>query len=193
MTGDYSLKSASSLAWLTTVLDNFDEFLVDHAANERKASSMALSLVAHYPDRPQLINAMIDLALEELNHFRQVVRVMNKRALVLVPDRKDAYVNHLRSHMRDGSDKYFLDRLLSASVIEARGAERFALIADKVEDTDLQSFYAALARSEASHHHLFVELAEVYFDSNEVTTRFEEWADIEKQVLEDLPVHARLH
>lgn len=37
----------STDAWLQCVLDNFNEFLIDHAANERKASSMALSLVAH--------------------------------------------------------------------------------------------------------------------------------------------------
>ena len=42
----------SSDAWLECVLANFDEFLIDHAANERKASTMAMSLVAHYPDKP---------------------------------------------------------------------------------------------------------------------------------------------
>ena len=154
---------------------------------------MALSLVAHYPDKPRLLNAMIDLALEELNHFKQVVKIMNKRSLVLLPDRKDPYVNRLRTHMRDGSDKYFLDRLLSASVIEARGAERFSLIANNVEDAGLQSFYSVLAKSEATHHLLFVELAQDYFEPNEVVKRFEEWSEIEQQVLEDLPIHARLH
>ena len=32
---------ASSNDWLDCVLENFDEFLIDHAANERKASAMA--------------------------------------------------------------------------------------------------------------------------------------------------------
>jgi len=193
MNEDFSLKSTSSEAWLNAALNDFDEFLADHAANERKASSMALSMVAHYPDKPRLLNAMIDLALEELNHFKQVVKVMNKRALVLLPDRKDPYVNSLRNHMRDGSDKYFLDRLLSAAVIEARGAERFALIAERIEDDDLKSFYSVLAKSEANHHLLFIELAQLYFENNEVTERFEAWAEIEKEVLHSLPIHARLH
>ena len=193
MSGDFTLKSISSDAWLTAVLADFDSFLADHAANERKASSMALSLVAHYPDKPRLLNAMIDLALEELNHFKEVVKVMNTRALVLLPDTKDPYVNRLRNHMRDGSDKYFLDRLLSAAVIEARGAERFARIAGNVGDADLESLYSALATSEANHHYLFIELAQHYFNTDEVMARFGEWADIEKQVLESLPIHARLH
>ena len=63
--------------WLDAVLGDFDLFLQDHAANERKASTMAMSMVAHYPDRPELVTAMVDLALEELNHFRQVLRLMN--------------------------------------------------------------------------------------------------------------------
>ena len=52
----------SSPAWLAAVLNNFDTFLLDHAANERKASSMAMSMVAHYPDRTELTRALIDLA-----------------------------------------------------------------------------------------------------------------------------------
>ena len=40
------LKIASAQEWLEAVLGSFDEFLLDHAANERKASAMAMSMVA---------------------------------------------------------------------------------------------------------------------------------------------------
>ena len=39
---------------------------------------MAMSMVAHYPDRARLVTEMIDLALEEMNHFRQVYRIMKR-------------------------------------------------------------------------------------------------------------------
>ena len=68
------LASDSSAAWLECVLQDFDSFLVDHAANERKASAMAMTMVAHYPDRTRLVAEMVDLALEELTHFRQVIK-----------------------------------------------------------------------------------------------------------------------
>jgi len=55
---------ASSDAWLSAVLSDFNAFLNDHAANERKASAMAMSMVTHYPDKPDVLTAMIDLALE---------------------------------------------------------------------------------------------------------------------------------
>ena len=187
----------TSSEWLATVLGNFDEFLLDHAANERKASAMALSLVAHYPDRPSLIEAMIDLALEELNHFRQVVRIINKRGLVLKPDEKDQYINQLRGHMNKGSEDYFLDRLLSAAVIEARGAERFALLAAALDDTQpdlsLTSFYQTLTRSENNHYQLFLDQANGYFDRETVQSRLVEWLEFEKSVIQHLSIRPRLH
>ena len=189
----FSLQSASSPDWLNTVLDNFDEFLLDHAANERKASSMAMSLVAHYPDKTYLVEAMVDLALEELNHFRQVVRLVIKRKLILAPDEKDAYVNQLRKHIRRGTEHYFLDRLLSAAVIEARGAERFTLISRNIDDDELKVFYSTLAKSEANHHLLFVDMAECYFDVADVSSRLDEWLGFEAEVLGQLPIRARLH
>ena len=193
MNGALSLKAKSAGAWLGAIMNNFDAFLLDHAANERKASSMAMSMVAHYPDKDRLLEAMIDLALEELNHFRQVVKLVRKRGLLLAPDEKDPYVNQLRASIRRGKQHYFLDRLLSAAVIEARGAERFALIADNIDDEELKIFYAALAKSEASHHLLFIELAHHYFDADEVKTRLSDWLTIETKIIEELPVRARLH
>ena len=57
---------------MTCVLADFDAFLQDHASAE-KASGMALSIVSHYPDQPTLVQAMVDLAVEELNHYKEVI------------------------------------------------------------------------------------------------------------------------
>jgi len=188
-----ALATTSSNEWLNCVLGNFDEFLIDHAANERKASAMAMSLVAHYPDQEELVMAMIDLALEELNHFRQVVRLMQDRNLVMTPDEKDLYVNQMRSHVRKGPDEYFLDRLLSGAVIEARGEERFRLISESLHDEKLKVFYTTLANSEQGHHELFIRLAKTYFDEALVENRLTEWIDAERTIVEQLPIRPRLH
>lgn len=187
------LKVPSSKAWLHCVLADFETFLQDHAANERKASSMAMSMVTHYPDRTQLTRAMIDLALEELNHFRQVYRLIEEQGFKLSADVKDHYVNALRQHLRKPSLDYLLDRLLSAAVIEARGAERFQMIGDALNDAKLATFYQTLARSEAQHHELFVNLALTYFDPSEVEPRLEFWLAEEAAVLAALPIRPRLH
>ena len=121
------LRVPSSSHWLQAVVDHFDEFLLDHAACERKASGNALSLVAHYPDRLELVSEMIQLAREELDHFGQVYEVIAARGLQLAPDRKDAYLRALRRRVRNGREHYFLDRLLIAGIAEARGCEPVVL------------------------------------------------------------------
>src|SRR5262249_47755995 len=63
------LRTMTRPEWLLAVTNDFDAFLVDHAACERKASATALTFVAHYPDRAELVSAMIQLAREELDHF----------------------------------------------------------------------------------------------------------------------------
>ena len=183
----------SSDAWLECVLANFDEFLIDHAANERKASSMAMSLVAHYPDKPHLVREMIDLALEELTHFKQVIRLMQERDVCMTPDEKDLYVNQMRHHIRGDTQDYFLDRLLSGAVIEARGEERFRQLADHLKDEKLKVFYLALANAEKGHHQLFLRLALHYFNDQVIGKRLAEWIVIEKTVIESIPVRSRLH
>ena len=106
------LRVSTPPEWISVVMADFDAFLLDHASCERKASATALAFTTHYPDRPDLVQAMIELAREELKHFQQVVRVVAARGLALAPDRKDAYVRRLRAEIRRGADAYLLDRLL---------------------------------------------------------------------------------
>ena len=185
--------TSSPAAWAECVCGNFDEFLADHAASERKASAMALSMVAHYPDKPELVRRMVDLAVEELTHFRQVTRLMLDRSLTMPPDEKDPYVNALREQVRKGPDAYFLDRLLSAAVIEARGEERFRLLSEQLPDARLAAFYAALAKSEQGHHQVFLDLALHYFPTRQVSERVSDWVAIEERILDSLPIRSRLH
>lgn len=186
--------ASSSCEWLQSVQKNFDAFLIDHALNERKASANAMTLVAHYPDRAQLVEVMIELAIEELNHFKQVMKIITSRNLIIENEKKDPYVNELRRHMKKSdSEAYLLDRLLSGAVIEARGEERFCLLAENLSDQALRSFYARISASEARHFCLFLDLADKYFHRKTVEDRLSEWIEIEKLAIESLPITNRLH
>lgn len=187
------LKIATDLRWVETVMADFDRFLLDHASCEKKASSLAMTLISHYPDRIELVRAMTDLAVEELNHFKEVVRHILARGLVLQPDEKDPYVTSLFQHTRRGSDAYFMDRLILAAIVEARGHERFGLIADALEPGPLKQFYKAIATSEGRHLDLFMELALQYFPREAVEARTEELLDTEADILCALPFRAALH
>ena len=189
----FELKYKTPGVWAEGIASAMDVFLPDHAAAEKKASSMAMTMVAHYPDKPELVSAMIDLALEELSHFRSVVRLMNERGLTLLPDEKDPYVNALRRNCRHGEPNYLMDRLLIAGIVEARGAERFGLVAEALPEGDLKRFYDAITRSELEHQDLFLQLAMKYSDAEEAQQRLHELLVIEAGIVSELPLRLALH
>lgn len=187
------LRVSSSPEWLATVLEGFDEFILDHASCERKAAAMALSLVSHYPDRTLLVEAMVELAREELEHFQQMIRVVHERKLTLGPDTRDPYIQELRREIRTGPEAYFLDRLLVAGVVEARGCERFGLVAEALEPGPLKELYRSLTRSEAQHHGLFLRMARTYFEPELVDRRHAELLDREAEIVAALPLRPVVH
>lgn len=187
------LLSATDPKWVGVILENFDAFLADHANCERKASSLAMSMVVRYPDRPKIIPALVELAQEELEHFGQVYELMEKRGVSLIKDEPDPYVNQLCDKMRHGRNDRFLDQLLVSSVIECRGAERFRIIAEALEDPELKQFYKILAGCEAKHGNVFVEMALNYFDEDIIYPRLEELMQEEAKIVETLEWRPSLH
>lgn len=180
--------------WVQVILNDFDAFLADHADCELKACSMALGFVVKCPDRTKIIGPMIDLALEELAHFRQVHRILEKRGLPLRPKFiKDPYVNSLMALCRSGREERFLDRLLVASVIEARGAERFQIVYRALEDPELKAVYKEFCLAEARHGNLFVNLALEYFDEGLISARLNELIRHEESIIGSLKWRPSLH
>jgi tRNA-(ms[2]io[6]A)-hydroxylase len=188
------LSVASSQEWLDTVMNNFDEFLKDHANCERKASAMAMSFVAKYPDRLEIIPELIDTGVEELEHFRQVYEIMAKRGIQLIHEiTQDMYVKQLIDKCHSGREERFMDRLLMASIVETRGAERFRMIYEALNDPDLKKFYQQLWASEAKHGETFIRMALNYFDEERVFQRLEEMKLEEGEILKNLPLKPALH
>ena len=186
--------AATPSGWLETVLADFDGFLMDHASAEKKASGMAMSMVSHYPDQPSIVRAMIELAVEELNHYREVMRLIFARQLTPAADLKDPYIHALNGQVRKAAEHFLLDRLTVAAVVERRGAERFALVADSLcDDPALQRFYQAIATSEQRHWELFIDLAVEHFDVATVIERFNELSQREAKIIQTLPLRAALH
>jgi tRNA-(ms[2]io[6]A)-hydroxylase len=188
-----ALRSQTPARWLEVVLADFDAFLIDHAAAERKASATGMAFVVRYPDRPELLGPLIAFAREELEHFEQVYAIIEQRGLTLAADERDPYVTALAQHVRTGRDDRLLDRLLMAGVVEARGCERFGLVAAGLPEGELKSFYRDIERSEARHHGLFHRLARIYFDEGTVSDRLDHWLELEARIVTDLPLRAALH
>lgn len=181
-------------AWTEIVLADLDAFLKDHAANERKVSASALRMAVEYSDRSELVEAMIDLAREELEHFKRVYDALVARGETLGQDMPDPYMGPFRRALRRRDVReYLLDRLLAFGVVEARACERFGMLAASLTDPALQPLYAELTKAEARHHGLFVRLAESYFPAKIVEHRLAEILLIEGEIVRGLPLRPALH
>jgi tRNA-(ms[2]io[6]A)-hydroxylase len=188
------IKVPSSQEWVDAVIADFPSFLQDHADCERKASAMAMSFVAKYPDRTEILPELIATGIEELEHFQQVYNLMASRGIPLTHSiGEDPYVVQLLKLCHSGRNERFLDRLLIASVVETRGAERFRLVSEAQEDPEMHRFYKILWASEAKHGHLFVKMALHYFDEKTVYDRLAWWIDKEGEIIAALPVRSALH
>lgn len=184
----------SSQAWVDTVMNDFDCFLQDHADCERKASAMAMSMVAKYPDRKEMIPDLIETALEELDHFKQVYEIMASRNIPLPKSMpEDPYIKELMAIMQTPVHRRFLDRLLVGSLVEMRGAERFKMIEENLADQDLKKFYKMLWTSEAKHGNIYVKMALNYFTHKEVYDRLTWWVEKEGEIVKRMPLRAALH
>ncbi len=189
------LTTATCPEWLKAVMTDFPAFLQDHAACERKASAMAMSFVAKYPDRVVIIPELIETAIEELEHFKSVYAHMEKRGIPLAEKmNQDPYVQALLEQCHSDPINRFLDRLLLASIIECRGAERFRLVCSAIEDDpELKEFYHELWVSEAKHGNVFVKMALNYFPEAQVYERLTALNRTEGLILAKLPLRAALH
>jgi tRNA-(ms[2]io[6]A)-hydroxylase len=188
-----NLKTKTPAQWLETVQSDFSLFLTDHAACERKASATGINFVVQYPDRTELLDPMIRFAREELLHFQQVCRLLQQRGLTTRADERNPYVNRLLANIRHGRDERFLDRLLTFGIIEARGAERFSILGEQLENIEMKNFYQQLADAEKRHQELFIEMARIYFSADQVEHRLEELLDREAEIVSSLPLRASVH
>jgi tRNA-(ms[2]io[6]A)-hydroxylase len=152
------LAAPTPTAWTEAAAARLPELLVDHANCEKKAASSALALIFAYPEDTALVLALSRLAREELRHFEQVHRAMRQLAITAVRQRPGRYAQELRRAMRTTHPERKLDLLLAAALIEARSAERFALLAPRLP-APLAALYGELATSEARHFELYLGFA----------------------------------
>jgi tRNA 2-(methylsulfanyl)-N6-isopentenyladenosine37 hydroxylase len=182
----FRLQLPTDPRWVNIVEKNIEEILTDHAYCEQKAASNAISIVVKFPERSELVTAMLELAQEELEHFKMVHEKLIARGFKLGRERKDEYVNLLYDFMRKGGsrDQLLLDRLLFAAMIEARSCERFKVLSENISDPELSSFYNELMISEANHYTLFLGFARQYNGVEETEKRWQEWLNYEGEIIQ---------
>ena len=187
------LRVLTPSGWTGVALADFDRFLQDHASCERKAAAQAMAILAQYPDYMLLVDPLVALAREELEHFGAVCRILSRRGVALPYDDPDPYVNELRKAMRQPREERLLDRLIVSGLIEARSHERLMLVASALEDTELAQFYTQLARTEAGHFKVFMRLAEQIFGDGEAAQALLRLSNHEASVMLTQPFRPAVH
>ncbi len=190
------LKLPTDPRWVNLAEKSVEEILTDHAYCEQKAASNCVSLIQSYHDKERLVEELAPIVTEEWGHFRQVLAELKSRNLKLGRQRRDEYVNQLLDFMRKGGDRELrlLDSLLVCALIEARSCERFRLLSEGMADEYFREFYRKFMIAEAAHYRLFIDLACEYQPEDLVKKRWEEFLEIEKNILQSLELRGdRMH
>lgn len=179
------LQSESTDRWLAQVDACLEEILVDHAHCERKAASTAMNLLNAYTDNRDLGREMTRIIEEELEHYEMVLDLLERRGIRFRRLAAGPYGRSLNALVRRQEPQRAVDRLLVASLIEARSCERFRRLAQHVrgQDEELANFYTSLFESEARHHTTYVRLAEYYADRETVAQRLNQLSIEESEIL----------
>ena len=183
------------VAWLEAACEQWQELLIDHGYCEKKAASTALALIFAYPECTEQCLALARLAREELRHFEQVTRMMQRLEVPFTRLRPGRYAAGLRAALRTHEPQRRLDLLLAGALIEARSCERFRLLAPRLQ-APLGEFYGDLARAEARHGELYLEFARaaaLAAGAGDYSVRLAELAAIEGQLICTADEQLRFH
>lgn len=189
------LKLPTDPRWANIAEKNIEEILIDHAFCEQKAASTAISLIITYPELSDLVQKMSALAIEEMEHFEMVHRIILKRGFKLGRERKDEYVARISTFFKKTSDREerLVHRLLMAALIEARSCERFKVLSENIGDEELARFYANLMKSEAMHYTMFLTLARQFGEGYSVDEKWNALLEFEADVMKDFGTKEFIH
>lgn len=170
-------------SWLPMIRANLAPVLLDHAYLERKAATTALNLEKYVElsDRLSELNA---IAIEELQHFELVLRLLRERGIPFGPPQRSPWINGMMNAIRKGRKQQVIDHLVVCALIEGRSCEKFQMLAEGVRDLDapLADFYASLVESEGNHYASYLIMAR-HIDLPETERRLDFFLDLDAQLI----------
>ena len=171
--------------WLPKVRSDLGAVLVDHAHLERKAATSALNMEKYDElfDRVSELNA---IAIEELQHFEQVLGLLRERGIPFSAAKKSPWISGMMSQVRKGRKQQVIDHLVACALIEGRSCEKFQILAESVRDLDpgLADFYASLVESEGNHYATYLIMAR-HIDQEEADRRLDFFLDVDAQLIRE--------
>ena len=183
--------------WGLQALEDPLSLLNDHAHLERKAATNALDLLGRWPEgknHSRWLRAMTSIARDEIHHFAQVVKLLEKRGRLISRGHKNAYAQELREIVRLGQgERELADRLFISALIELRSCERFEILSRHATDLEMAKLYKGLWASEHGHYKIFLDAASQVLAPKEAQLRWHECLLREAQIIARQAPGPRMH
>ena len=146
--------------WVAAAIADLPLIIQDHANCEKKAAGTAMNLLFRYEFSYDLQRKLAQLIREEMLHYEQVLGIMNERGQEWRYLSAGRYAKGMLKHKRTYEPAAMIDVLIIGAFIEARSCERFAALAEVIDDERLAKYYRYLLKSESRHFEDYLALAQ---------------------------------
>lgn len=186
------LGARTTQAWVEAASAGVPLIIQDHANCEKKAAGTAMNLLFRYEFSYDLQRKLAQLIREEMLHYEQVLGIMNEREQEWGYLSAGRYAKGLLKHKRTHEPAAMVDVLIIGAFIEARSCERFAALAEVIDDERLAKYYRYLLKSESRHFEDYLALAQSLSDDN-IDERVAFFKEVEAELISSPDTELRFH
>ena len=186
------LGARTTLAWVDAAIADLPLIIQDHANCEKKAAGTAMNLLFRYEFSYDLQRKLAQLIREEMLHYEQVLGIMNERGQEWEYLSAGRYAKGMLKHKRTYEPAAMIDVLIIGAFIEARSCERFAALAEVINDERLAKYYRYLLKSESRHFEDYLALAQSLSEDN-IGERVAFFKAVEAELISSPDTELRFH
>lgn len=186
------LGSRTDSTWVDHALNHLPLLIQDHANCEKKAAGTAMNLIFRYEFAYDLQRKLAQLIREEMLHYEQVLGIMHERGQDWQYLSAGRYAKGMLKHKRTFEPAAMVDILIIGAFIEARSCERFAALAEVIEDARLAKYYRYLLKSESRHFEDYLALAQSLSEDN-IDDRVALFKAVESELISSPDTELRFH
>lgn len=178
--------------WVAAAIADLPLIIQDHANCEKKAAGTAMNLLFRYEFSYDLQRKLAQLIREEMLHYEQVLGIMNERGQEWRYLSAGRYAKGMLKHKRTYEPAAMIDVLIIGAFIEARSCERFAALAEVIDDERLAKYYRYLLKSESRHFEDYLALAQSLSTEN-IDERVAFFREVEAELIISSDSELRFH
>lgn len=178
--------------WVAAAIADLPLIIQDHANCEKKAAGTAMNLLFRYEFSYDLQRKLAQLIREEMLHYEQVLGIMNERGQEWRYLSAGRYAKGMLKHKRTYEPAAMIDVLIIGAFIEARSCERFAALAEVIDDKRLAKYYRYLLKSESRHFEDYLALAQS-LSTEAIDERVAFFREVEAELIISPDTELRFH